>query len=61
LNHFKPKCVLLTFIFPGLPNFWEIRIELLRSETYDDVHRILNEIAEKYAEYMVSYENVSLK
>lgn len=47
--------------FPSLPNFREIRIELLRSETYTDCYRILNEIADKYADHKVSYENISLK
>jgi tRNA-dihydrouridine synthase B len=47
--------------FPSLPNFREIRIELLRSETYSDCYRILDEIADRYALYRVSYENISLK
>lgn len=47
--------------FPSLPNFREIRIELLRSESYDDVHRILDIIAERYQGIHVDYTNVGLK
>ncbi|MBN2806126.1 MAG: tRNA dihydrouridine synthase DusB [Prolixibacteraceae bacterium] len=47
--------------FPGLPNFRELRIELLRSENYADVIRLLNIIAERYAEMRVDYSNISLK
>ncbi|HPR33391.1 MAG TPA: tRNA dihydrouridine synthase DusB [Prolixibacteraceae bacterium] len=41
--------------FPNLPNFRDIRIELLRSETYADVHRILDEIARRYSGVHVGY------
>ena len=47
--------------FPSLPNFREIRIELLRSESYDDVLRILDAIAERYHNIRVDYSDVSLK
>jgi tRNA-dihydrouridine synthase B len=47
--------------FPTLPNFKEMRIELLRSESYDDVHRILDVIAERYFDVRVDYTNVGLK
>lgn len=47
--------------FPSLPNFRELRIELLRSESYDDVYRILDVIAERYHDSRVDYNNVSLK
>jgi len=47
--------------FPTLPNFRELRIELLRSESYDDVHRILDIIAERYCDLRVDYTNVGLK
>lgn len=47
--------------FPSLPNFRDTRIELLRSETYSDCYRILDEIAEKYATFRVDYTNASLK
>ncbi len=47
--------------FPALPNFRELRIELLRSVSYDDVIRILDQIAETYHDQRVDYTNVSLK
>jgi tRNA-dihydrouridine synthase B len=47
--------------FPGLPNFRELRIELLRSENYADVIRLLDIIAVRYAEMRVDYSNISLK
>jgi tRNA-dihydrouridine synthase B len=47
--------------FPSLPNFREQRIELLRSESYSDVYRILDEIAERYSNFRVDYTNTSLK
>ena len=47
--------------FPNLQNFRDLRIELLRSESYEDVHRILDIIAERYANVQVDYTNVSLK
>jgi tRNA-dihydrouridine synthase B len=47
--------------FPSLPNFREMRIDLLRAETYADVHQILDVIAEKFQKHCVDYTNVSLK
>jgi tRNA-dihydrouridine synthase B len=47
--------------FPSLPNFREQRIELLRAETYDDVHQILDRIATQYSEFRVDYTDTSLK
>lgn len=47
--------------FPNLPNFRELRIELLRSESYADVHRILDKIAARYHDARVDYTNVGLK
>jgi tRNA-dihydrouridine synthase len=35
--------------FPGLPNFRELKIRLLRAETSAEVTEILDEILEKYA------------
>ncbi len=46
--------------FPALPDFRPLRIELLRAEEYDDVMRILDEIAEKYHNTRVDYTGVSL-
>jgi tRNA-dihydrouridine synthase B len=47
--------------FPSLPNFREQRIELLRSESYGDVYRILDEIAEHYSNFRVDYTNTGFK
>lgn len=47
--------------FPSLPNFREQRIELLRAENYEDVHRILDRIATQYSEFRVDYTDTSLK
>lgn len=47
--------------FPSLPNFREQRIELLRAETYEDVHRILDRISTQYSEFRVDYTDTSLK
>lgn len=47
--------------FPNLQNFRDIRIELLRSETYEDVNMILDRIAECYQDTHVDYTNVGLK
>ncbi len=47
--------------FPNLQNFRELRIELLRSESYADVSRILDEIAARYRDVRVDYTNVGLK
>ena len=47
--------------FPGLPNFRELRIRLLRAETYTEVHSILNTIADTYKGVLMDYTNVSLK
>ncbi|MCF8359681.1 MAG: tRNA dihydrouridine synthase DusB [Prolixibacteraceae bacterium] len=47
--------------FPNLQNFRELRIELLRSESYADVNRILDEIAARYRDVRVDYTNVGLK
>lgn len=47
--------------FPALPNFRELRIELLRSTEYEDVIRILDHISEQYKDTRVDYTNISLK
>lgn len=47
--------------FPTLPNFRELRIELLRSESFGEVNLILDRIAEKYHGFQVDYTNVGLK
>ena len=47
--------------FPGVPNFREIKIRLLRADTSDEVHKILDEIVNNYGNYQLDYTNVSLK
>lgn len=47
--------------FPALPNFRDLRIELLRAEEMNDVFTILDRIAHDYSDHHVNYENVSLK
>lgn len=47
--------------FPALPNFRELRIELLRSNEYEEVLAILDKIAAKYHDTRVDYSNISLK
>ena len=47
--------------FPNLSDFKELRIELLRANELEDVTRILDFIAEKYADVRVDYTNIGLK
>ncbi len=47
--------------FPNLSDFKELRIELLRANEIEDVIRILDLIAEKYAGVRVDYTNIGLK
>jgi nifR3 family TIM-barrel protein len=47
--------------FPGLPNFRELKIQLLRAETNNEVNEILDKIVEIYRNYKLDYTNVSLK
>jgi len=47
--------------FPALPNFRELRIELLQSESFSEVNLILDRIAEKYHDFQVDYTNIGLK
>jgi tRNA-dihydrouridine synthase B len=47
--------------FPNLPDFKEMRIQLLRANEIDEVIGILDMIAQKYAEVRVDYTNVGLK
>lgn len=46
--------------FPGLPNFRELKIKLLRAETADEVNEILNKIVDGYDGYQLDYTNSSL-
>ena len=41
--------------FPGLPNFRELRIKLLRAETSDEVNEILDKIVEIYGNALVDH------
>lgn len=47
--------------FPGLPNFRNYRIRLLRADGMDDLQGILDEITEHYGELRVDYTNTGLK
>ena len=47
--------------FPGLPNFRELKIELLRADTSNEVHDILGEIVKVYGNFQLNYSNVSLR
>lgn len=46
--------------FPALPHFREMRIELLRANSYSEVQNILIKIADKYHNTRVDYTDVSL-
>jgi tRNA-dihydrouridine synthase len=46
--------------FPALPHFREMRIELLRANSYSEVQNILTKIADKYHNTRVDYTDVSL-
>ena len=46
--------------FPGLPNFRELKIELLRAETASEVTRILDLIVQNYAGFQPDYMNAAL-
>ncbi len=46
--------------FPGLPNFRDLKIRLLRAETNDEVTEILTEIVEKYGNMQLDFSETSL-
>lgn len=46
--------------FPGLPNFRELKIELLRAETASGVNRILDLIVQNYEGFQPDYMNAAL-
>jgi nifR3 family TIM-barrel protein len=46
--------------FPGLPNFRELKIKLLRAETAGEINEILNTIVEVYGSVQPDYSNASL-
>lgn len=47
--------------FPGLPNFRELKIELLRAESTIEVNKILEKILTNFGHQQLDYSNVSLK
>ncbi len=46
--------------FPGLPNFRDLKIKLLRAETAGEINEILNTIVEVYGTVQPDYSNASL-
>jgi len=47
--------------FPGLPNFRELKIKLLRAETGSEVNEILNTIVEIYGTFQLDYSDIRLQ
>uniref|UniRef100_UPI003216D19C tRNA dihydrouridine synthase DusB n=1 Tax=uncultured Draconibacterium sp. TaxID=1573823 RepID=UPI003216D19C len=47
--------------FPGLPNFRELKIQLLRAETNDEVHLILEKIVQQFGSLQLDFSTASLK
>jgi len=47
--------------FPGLPNFRELKIKLLRAETAVEVNEILTTIVEIYGEHQLDYSDSGLQ
>lgn len=47
--------------FPGLYNFRELKINLLRAETNKEVNEILNKIVKIYGDQHLDHTNISLK
>jgi len=47
--------------FPGLPNFRELKIKLLRAESNNEVNEILEQIVEEYGKIRLDFSNASLK
>ena len=47
--------------FPGLSNFRDLKIKLLRADTSDEVHEILAKIVTVYGDYQLDYSNASLR
>lgn len=46
--------------FPGLPNFRELKVSLLRAETNEEVNQVLNQIVDNYGSHQIDYNRVSL-
>ncbi len=47
--------------FPGLPNFRELKIKLLRAETDFEVNEILNQIVNNYGSFQLDYNNSNVQ
>jgi len=47
--------------FPNLPDFKELRIQLLRANELEEVIRLLDMIADRYQSFTIDYTNVELK
>lgn len=47
--------------FPGLPNFRELKIRLLRAETNEELNTVLSEIVDRYGTIRLDFSNASLK
>lgn len=47
--------------FPGLPNFRDLKIQLLRAETYIEINDILDKIIKTYSGYHIDYSNINLR
>jgi nifR3 family TIM-barrel protein len=47
--------------FPGLPNFRNLKIKLLKTETVAEVNETLEQILEEYGDYQLDFSNASLK
>ncbi len=47
--------------FPGLPNFRELKISLLRAESIGEVEEILEQIVESYGTFQLDFSIASLK
>ena len=46
--------------FPGLPEFRELKIKLLRTETFQEANQLLDIIAIRYSGYHIDYNHVNL-
>ena len=47
--------------FPGLPNFRDLKIRLLRAESNHEVMLILDQIIDQYGDFKLDFTNASLK
>lgn len=47
--------------FPGLQNFRDLKVKLLKAETSEEVHLVLAQIVEQYENQPLDYTNASLR